>query len=205
MDKMEALIQFVRNHATRGACKCGRCIVSDGTAAKPSNHTVNLTFFEVGMYGDPDAEIFKKLAQEAGVTPPAGHEVSYIQIGGSIGDQGTALLTMGLGHLLGAWKVLSPDLTMPSLPKDLKMKMAGQGMVSILREKEKKPAPTPAAVTIVPPAPPMSYAEEVENDIKLAEAALADSAPRRPYEEVAEELGLHPKPEGRRRGKKESS
>ena len=205
MDKMEALIQFVRKHATRGACQCGRCITSEGTAEKPVGHTVNLTFFEVGKSGDPDAETFKKLVQEAGIMPPTGQEVSYLQLGGDIGDQGTALLTMGLGHLLGAWQVLSPDLLMPSLPAALKKKMAAQGMVSIIRPKEKKPVSPPlpqVPVTIMPPAAPPTPAKELANDAKLAEEALADPT-RIPYEKVAEDLDLRPKPEGRRRGRRE--
>jgi len=203
MDKMEALIQFVRKHTTRGACQCGRCAVSGGTAEKPTNHTVSLTFFEVGMLGDPDAVMFNTLAQDAGIMPPPGKEVSYIQLGGEIGDQGTALLTMGLGHLLGAWKVLSPDTLTPTLPPDLKQKMAGQGMVTILREKVKMPAPPPAApVVIAPPPAPWTEAERdfaVAKDFDDAEKALAD-----PVRIPADELTLHPKSEGRRRGKKES-
>lgn len=197
MDKMEALIQFVRKHATRGACQCGRCAVSEGTGEKPTGHTINLTFFEVGMIGDPDVETFKKLAEEAGVMPPVGGEVGYIQLGGDIGDQGTALLTMGLGHLLGAWTALSPDTVTPFLPPDLKQRMAGQGLVSIRREKAGTPVPTPA--TPPPPTPD----EERANDFKLAEEALAN--PKRiPYSEVEKKLGWD-KSEGRRRGKKEPS
>lgn len=200
MEKMEALIQFVRNHATRGACKCGRCIVSEGTADKPTGHTIGLTFLEVGMFGDPDAETFKKLAQEAGVTPMPGKEVSYIQLGSDMGDQGTALLTMGLGHLLGAWKVMSPDTLTPTLPLSVKMQMAVQDLVSITREKEKPSAP-PVPVVIAPPppppAPPTTRAEELENDAKLAEEALADPV-RIQYE------GDIPRSSLKRRGRKDA-
>ena len=197
MDKMEALIQFVRKHTTRGACKCGLCVASDGTTEKPTGHTVNLTFFEVGMFGNPDAVMFQSLAQDAGIMPPAGKEVSYIQLGGDIGDQGTALLTMGLGHLLGAWKVLSPDIVMPSLPANAKKLMAAQGMVKILREKVKMPVPPSAPPAVI--APPPAPLTEAEKDFDDAEKALAN-----PVRIPADELTLRPKSEGRRRGKKES-
>lgn len=51
----------------------------------------------------------------------------------SVGDSGIrlALRMMGMGHLLGIWKLLSPDTVMPFLDDETKKMMAGNGMVSI--------------------------------------------------------------------------
>ena len=63
--------------------------------------------------------------------PFDGQEHSYIEVGGWIGDQGQALTLMGLGAVLGLWKVMTPKM-LPGLPDDLMQMMAGRGMVSIM-------------------------------------------------------------------------
>ena len=64
-----------------------------------------------------------------------GEEHSYLELGGWIGDQGFALMLMGLGTLLGLWKLLTPRTMLPAgMPEDLIMEMAGSGMVAIKAE-----------------------------------------------------------------------
>lgn len=64
--------------------------------------------------------------------PFDGKEHNYLELGGWAGDQGAALNLMGIGSLLGFWKLLTPktmfgDLVTDALAKDL----AGSGYVAI--------------------------------------------------------------------------
>jgi hypothetical protein len=43
-------------------------------------------------------------------------------------------MTIGLGHLLGIWSALTPEIMMPFLSKDLKLQMAECGMVALLKK-----------------------------------------------------------------------
>jgi hypothetical protein len=126
------LIDYVLAHTERGACACGKCFdaPTNPEGKQPSGHTVNLTFFEVAVKGG-DKDEFLSLVQAEHPDWLDGKEHNYIQVGGDMGDQGVALMTIGLGHLLGAWKALSPDTVMPSIPLDMKRQMAGCGMVSL--------------------------------------------------------------------------
>lgn len=126
------LVDYVLKYAVRGACTCGRCFDApdDPTTKQPAGHTVNLTFFKVAKRGG-DKEEFLDLVRKEHPDWLDGKEHSYIQVGAEIGDQGIALMTIGFGHLLGAWKALSPDTIMPFEEDDLKQRMAGMGMVSL--------------------------------------------------------------------------
>lgn len=126
------LADYVLAHTIRGACTCGKCFDAPDHPEKkqPDGHTVNLTFFKVASKGG-DKEEFLALVQKEHSGWLDGKEHNYLQVGGDMGDQGIALMTIGLGHLLCAWKALTPDILMPFLPEDLKQKMAGQGMVSL--------------------------------------------------------------------------
>lgn len=130
----QQLFNFVSRHTQRGACTCGRCIDSGPNPKRnqPSGHTVDLTFFKVSVKGSPDVDEFKKLAEP--YLPS--RETNYLELGGAVGDQGFALVLMGLGHLLGVWQVKSPDTEFPSLDPESKKMMAGVGMVSISPMKE---------------------------------------------------------------------
>lgn len=66
-----------------------------------------------------------------------GNEHGYMELGAWIGDQGLAMMLMGLGSLLGVWKLYTPKMF--GLPDDLAMQMAAGGMVSI------RAVPTPVA------------------------------------------------------------
>lgn len=61
-----------------------------------------------------------------------GNEHGYMELGGWIGDQQLALLTMGMGEILGLWTVLSPVSVMKMEANDpLAQQLAGRGMVTI--------------------------------------------------------------------------
>ena len=126
------LVDYVLAHAEAGACTCGRCMDApeNPSEKQPEGHTVNLTFFKVAAKGG-NKEEFLSLVKTEHPEWLDGKEHSYLQIGFDMGDQGLALMTIGLGHLFGVWQALSPDTMMPSLPSDLKQQMAGAGMVSL--------------------------------------------------------------------------
>jgi len=126
------LATYVQEHAVRGACTCGACIDAppNPDSQQPDGHTVNLTFFEVAAEaGNP--EEFLSLVREEHPGWLDGAEHNYLDVGAEMGDQDLALMTIGLGHLLGVWKALSPDTIMPEMPDDLKTQMAGMGMVAL--------------------------------------------------------------------------
>ncbi len=128
---IDKLHDFISKHTVRGACTCGQCIDAPDNpeANQPEGHVANLTFFKVSLTGDPSAEEFTILTE--GLLPTDGSEINYLTLGGLLGDQGFALQVMGMGALLGAWTLLSPDTMAPFLDDATKQKMAGMGMVSI--------------------------------------------------------------------------
>jgi len=132
------LIDYVTGHVERGACQCGQCIdaVKNPESKQPKGHTADLMFFKVKMVNNPDATEFKSLAKREFPHWFDGREHSYLQTGGDIGDQGLALITMGLGKLLGVWELLTPNSLLPFIDEGMKMEMAGKGYISIKAKKE---------------------------------------------------------------------
>ena len=137
---MTELIKYINEHSIRGACTCGQCIDApeNPEEKQPEGHTANVEFFKVSLRNEPDAEILRKLVMDnKGEFNDAnlfdGKEHSYIEIGAWIGDQGYALILMGMGELLGLWKLLTP--TSFGMPEELRQMMAGQGLVTIIKEK----------------------------------------------------------------------
>lgn len=129
------LQDYVIAHTERGECKCGRC-ADVGNKPDPIGHTADTMFFKVAKHGEPDADTFTKLARAHrgefnSVDPFDGNEHSYIELGGWIGDQGLALMFMGLGSLLGVFQLLTPQTLMPFLDDETKRQMAGMGMVAV--------------------------------------------------------------------------
>ena len=127
------LQDYVLNHTERGACTCGKCIDApdDPASKQPNGHTVDLTFFKVKSVNDANAQEFLSLVKSEFPQWLDGAEHSYLQIGGDVGDQGIALMTIGLGHLLGVWNALCPETLMPFLDDAMKQQMAGMGMISL--------------------------------------------------------------------------
>jgi hypothetical protein len=126
--------EYVLQHTIRGGCKCGRCLDA-GIIPDPAGHTADLVFFKVAKNGEPDLAEFKRLsAEERGAfgdcDPFDGKEHNFMEIGGWIGDQGTALQYMGLGTLLGAFELLTPKIVL-GLDGDQAMQLAGMDMLTI--------------------------------------------------------------------------
>ena len=61
-------------------------------------------------------------------------EHSYLETGGDMGDQGTALMAMGIGHLLGVWRCGTPKNMLPNISDEIALKMAGTGLITIRAE-----------------------------------------------------------------------
>jgi len=131
---MTNLCKFVMDHAERGTCRCGKCCDHPGEDTQPDDHTVDMVFFNVSAKNNPDADQLRELINESDFDPWDGKEHSYIEVGGWIGDQGVALMLMGLGALLGLWKLMTPKM-ISGLPDDLVQLMAGQGMITIMDDR----------------------------------------------------------------------
>lgn len=122
-DEIDALNDYVYSHARQD--------IEDG---------IDVHFFRVVTW-DVDPAEFRKLF-EATLSDFGGHgefgDLSlervkkgpgYIELGGHVGDQGMALLLMGLGEAAGCWKVVTP-LTL-GLTGEAADSLAGGGMVMI--------------------------------------------------------------------------
>ncbi len=127
------LAEYVRAHCVRGACQCGVCIDAPESPGEhqPEGHTADLVFFKVATANEPDRDTFLELVKTEHPNWLNGKEHSYLEMGADIGDQGIALMTMGLGKLLFAWSLRTPNSIMPFLDEEMKMQMAGMGMVTI--------------------------------------------------------------------------
>ena len=130
-----SLAKYVSAHCIRGACQCGKCIDApeNPEGHQPKGHTADLVFFRVVATNEPDRGEFLDLVRAKHPNWLDGKEHSYIEMGADMGNQSIALMTMGLGELLIAWKLLTPNSIMPlmALDEELRMQMAGMGMVTI--------------------------------------------------------------------------
>ena len=133
---MSKLIDYVLSHTERGECICGKCCDSLGSQ-QPDGHTVDLTFFKVKAINNADAKEFLALINDGYSNLLDGKEYNYLTLGGILGSQEAALMTIGLGHLLGIWSALTPEIMMPFLSKDLKLQMARCGMVALQKKRIK--------------------------------------------------------------------
>ncbi len=138
------LYNFVTENTVRGDCQCGKCIDAPGNALgpdresqQPDGHTADLIFFKVSAVGEPDAEELRRLIKDhkgdyGEVDLFDGAEHGYMEIGAWIGDQGVAMMLMGLGSLLGLWRLLTPRTVLGALiDEDRVQQMAGMGMINI--------------------------------------------------------------------------
>jgi len=134
-----SLPQYIKLCTSRSACRCGLCVVSGGdtTAGK----SVSVAFFDVHLACDggvmnPSADELRRLVSEfkgefRSLDPLDGEDHNYIDLGGWLGSQELALRFIGLSHLLGIAKALTPDSLLPFLDAKTKMEMAQAGMVSM--------------------------------------------------------------------------
>lgn len=156
--------EYVAQFTERGECKCGKCFDRGNrpdpkglpAAAPPeervsdilseTGHTADLMFFKVAKKEGVAVEEFVRLSKahpgDFGPCDPLdGKEHGYQELGAWIGDQGLALLYMGLGHLLGVFDLLTPRTMLPKeLADEMGMQLAGQGMVTVKLRKD-KPCP----------------------------------------------------------------
>jgi len=139
MNAMDELRQYISKNAIRGACTCGKCLDApqNPKEKQPQGHTVDLEFFKVAAKESAKADELRKLVQEALPQCFDGEEHNYINLGASIGDQGYALMLIGLGHILKLWIALSPATVLgDSVPEALRKQMAGMGMIALKADKE---------------------------------------------------------------------
>ena len=149
---LDSLREYVMKYTTRGPCQCGRCsdaVPAPETKQPQGRHTVDLYFFHVSLRNAEDgtsatAENLLELIQQSrtcisdttgeplAIEPDS--EYNYMALGGWIGDQGIAMMFMGMCHILELGSVITPNI-IPGIPKELKDQMAGAGMVSIIMGK----------------------------------------------------------------------
>lgn len=135
---MSSLVDYTLSHTVRGECNCGKCI-DRGDKSDPDGHTVDIGFFKVAAKDNPDKETFLRLTKEhhgefGECDPMDGGEHNYMELGGWIGDQGIAMQYMGLGVLLGTFKLLSPAMLGLTSDDPMFKQMLGMGMLSIQAE-----------------------------------------------------------------------
>jgi hypothetical protein len=100
---------------------------------QPKGHTADVHFFKVALKDNPTLREFQKLVMAEHPGWLDGKEHNYLEMGGDVGDQGLALMTMGLGELLGAWKLLTPESVFgKGCPKEMADQMAGLGFIAIM-------------------------------------------------------------------------
>lgn len=161
---MQELREFVLRHAERGTCRCGLCVDHPGEDKQPEGHTVDMVFFEVSLKDAEEPEKLREQLRELVAAAKAGEfcdldllnasEHSYLQVGAWIGDQGLALMLMGLGHLLGLWQVMTPKML--GLPDDTVQMMVGMGMICL------RPPARPETVAAITAAVDKAYAKHRE-------------------------------------------
>lgn len=112
---MEELHRFIADYGERGACRCGRCADAGpdpGSRQPVGEHTANVLFFVVAARPGTDAEKLRELIKanvsgnHCNVDLFDGLPHDYTELGAWIGDQGCALMLMGLGSVLGLWSLL---------------------------------------------------------------------------------------------------
>lgn len=127
------LVDYVIKHVERGSCQCGKCFdaIKNPENKQPKGHTADLTFFKVRRINNPGAEEFRRLVEKEFPHWLDGKEHSYLETGEDAGDQGLALMAMGLGELLGIWELSTPNSMVPFLNKEMRMKVARAGYITI--------------------------------------------------------------------------
>lgn len=141
---MGGLAEYVVENCIRGTCMCGKCVDAPAKKFQPDGHTADVQFFKVALKNlrltDADKEVIKNnfiqlIKNHQGIYCDIdlfdGNEHNFIEIGGWIGNQGTALELMGMGELLGIWKVATPNRLAPDFSEETRNMLAGAGYISI--------------------------------------------------------------------------
>lgn len=137
---MNNLVRYVEENAVRGACQCGRCIDAPDNPEKhqPDGHTADMIFYKVAAGPNAKKEELAALVRANAygfweeVDLFDGKEHNYLELGAWIGDQGLALMLMGLGTVLGLWQLMTPA-TMLGFKSDDPMakQMAEMGFIAV--------------------------------------------------------------------------
>jgi len=134
---MSKLTDYVMKNAERGDCTCGKCADALAKPMQPNGCTTDVVFFRVKASAEANADALRELVREhkgewADVDLFDGKEHNYIELGAWIGDQRASLMLMGLGSLLGLWKLLTPrSILGADLPDNLVKQMAGAGFIAV--------------------------------------------------------------------------
>jgi len=138
---MQALINYILAHTNRGECQCGLCVDKQPDRPAPQ-HSADVFFFWVSAVNDPSADSLRNLLElEYPSLDKLQQGPSYIEIGAELGHQEIALRLIGLGGLVGLWRVVTPAFF--GFEGEGAREMAGMGMVmcSGLKPKEESDAP----------------------------------------------------------------
>ena len=141
---MGDLTKYIIDHCIRGTCMCGKCADVPAKKFQPDGHTVDVQFFKVALKNshltDADKEIMNNdfvrlIKNHKGIYNDIdifdGDEYNFVDIGAWIGNQGMALELMGMGELLGLWKVVTPNRLAPDFSEYTRSMLAGAGYISI--------------------------------------------------------------------------
>lgn len=115
-------------------------IVRDAPAAK----CADLCFFKVVLCGSPSADVLVDLVQTHSRGPRPVYvldscEHNYLELGAWLGSQELALRLMGMGSLLGVWKLLTPLTVLgENAPPALVDQLAGAGMLTIVAPRRRR-------------------------------------------------------------------
>ena len=149
---MDDLAKYVIEHCVRGTCTCGKCVDVPAKKSQPDGHTADVQFFKVALKNsqylkDTDKgkiknDFIQLVKNHQGIYRDInildGNEHNFIDIGRWIGDQGLALMLMGMGELLGIWKVDTPNKLAPDYSEETRNMLAGAGYISIQYNDKKK-------------------------------------------------------------------
>ena|SRR3990167_8084804 len=141
---MGGLAEYVFENCIRGTCMCGKCPDVPAKKFQPDGHTADVQFFKVALKNsrltDVDKDVIKKnfiqfIKSHKGIYSEIdlfdGNEHNFIEIGRWIGNQGVALELMGMGELLGIWKVATPNRLAPDFSEETRNMLAQAGYILI--------------------------------------------------------------------------
>lgn len=130
----EAVFKYLVEHGVNEPTGDSVLREPEGGAFPRERREVDLTFFKVGARPSAKPEEFLALVEANLPEILDGAEHNFQEIGVKVGDQGAALMLMGLGGCLGLWDIMSPETVLPdaaTLDPELKRRMAASGLVTM--------------------------------------------------------------------------